>query len=154
MLTGPKFNELENHLLIINKALYGLWSSGLRWHEKLADILRGMGFVPSKGENDIWMQRNGEVYEYIACYVDLCIVAKDPKEITDLLLNKYGYKLKGTGPISYHLGCDYFRDKDNNVEDKMCLGNEREEIKLSTSSKGDSQVGRQDNVTDATPKNS
>ena len=75
-----------------------------------------MGFVPSKGENDIWMRRNGEVYEYIACYVDdLCIVAKDPKETTDLLLNKYGYKLKGTGPISYHLGCDYFRDKDNNL---------------------------------------
>ena len=116
IVAGPEFNELENHLLIINKALYGLRSSGLRWHEKLADTLRDMGFVPSKGENDIWMRRNGEVYEYIACYVDdLCIVAKDPKETTDLLLNKYGYKLKGTGPISYHLGCDYFRDKDNNL---------------------------------------
>ena len=39
------------------------------------------------------------------------------------------------------------------VEDKMCSGNEREEIKPSTSSKGDSQVGREDNVTHATPKN-
>ena len=76
----PKTSELENHLFIINKALYGLRSSGLRWHEKLANILRNIGFVPSKGENDILMQRNGEVYEYIAFYVDdLCIVAKDPK---------------------------------------------------------------------------
>ena len=65
---------------------------------------------------DIWMRRNGEVYEYIACYVDdLCIVAKDPENITNLLHKKYGYKLKGTGPINYHLGCDYFRDKDNNL---------------------------------------
>ena len=40
------------------------------------------------------------------------------------------------------------------VEDKMCSGNEREEIKPSTSSKGGSQVGREDTVTNATPKNS
>ena len=39
IVAGPEFNELENHLLIINKALYGLQSSGLRWHEKLADTL-------------------------------------------------------------------------------------------------------------------
>ena len=40
------------------------------------------------------------------------------------------------------------------VEDKMCSGNERKEIKPSTSNKGDSQVDREDNVTNATPKNS
>ena len=40
------------------------------------------------------------------------------------------------------------------VEDKMCSGNEREEIKPSTSNKGDSQVDGENNVTDATPKNS
>ena len=116
IVAGPEFNELEGHVLIINKALYGLRSSGLRWHEKLADTLRDMGFHPSKVINDIWMRRNGEIYEYIACYVDdLCIVAKDPENITNLLHKKYGYKLKGTGPINYHLGCDYFRDKDNNL---------------------------------------
>ena len=40
------------------------------------------------------------------------------------------------------------------VEDKMCLGNERQEIKPSASNKGDSQADREDNVTDATPNNS
>ena len=40
------------------------------------------------------------------------------------------------------------------AEDKMCSGNEREEIKPSTSSKGGSQVGREDTVTNAMPKNS
>ena len=40
------------------------------------------------------------------------------------------------------------------VEDKMCLGNECKEIKPSTSNKGDSQADREDNVTNATPKNS
>ena len=41
----------------------------------------------------------------------------------------------------------------NIVEDKMCLGNERKEIKPSTSNKGDSQVDGEDNVTDARPDN-
>ena len=36
----------------------------------------------------------------------------------------------------------------------MCSGNERKEIKPSTSNKGDSQIDREDNVTNATPKNS
>ena len=40
------------------------------------------------------------------------------------------------------------------VEDKMCLGNEHKEIKPSTSNKGDSQADGEDNVTNATPKNS
>ena len=28
----------------------------------------------------------------------------------DALISRYSFKLKGTGPISYHLGCDFFRD--------------------------------------------
>ena len=57
------------------------------------------------------MRKNGEVYEYIATYVDdICIVAKDPKEIARQLEEDHKFKLKGTGPISYHLGCDFFRD--------------------------------------------
>ena len=40
------------------------------------------------------------------------------------------------------------------VENKMCLGNERKEIKPSTSNKGDSQVNREDKVINAMPNNS
>jgi hypothetical protein len=39
----------------------------------------------------------GDIYEYIGVYVDdLVIVARNPKEITNTLLGKYGFKLKGT----------------------------------------------------------
>ena len=116
IVAGPELGDLEGHTLIINKALYGLKSSGLRWHEKLADTLRDMGFKPSKAESDIWMRENVGIYEYIAPYVDdLCIAAKNPEEIIKILEKQHGYKLKGTGPIHYHLGCDYFRDKDGNL---------------------------------------
>ena len=118
IIADPEFGELEGHLLLINKALYGLRSSGLRWHERFADTLRDMGFTPSLAEDDIWMRHNGDVYEYIAIYVDdLCIAAKDPKAITDLLAEKYKYKLKGTGPLAFHLGCNFFRDE----SDTLCF---------------------------------
>jgi hypothetical protein len=109
---GPEFQELEGHTLVIFKALYGLRTSGLRWHERFADCLTDMGFKPSKSEPDIWMRKNGEIYEYIAVYVDdLAIAAKDPLTIIDTLTGKHKFKLKGTGPIAFHLGCDFFRDE-------------------------------------------
>ena len=115
---GPEFGEREGHTLVIFKALYGLRSSGLRWHERFADCLRSMGFKPSKAEPDIWMRRNDDVYEYIGVYVDdLAIAAKDPKAITDILTKKHNFKLKGTGPIAFHLGCDFYRDD----EGILCL---------------------------------
>ena len=101
---------------MICKALYGLRTSGLQWHERLADCIRSMGFTSSKAEPDIWIRLNKDVYEYIAVYVDdLAIVAKDPKSICDTLINKHKFKLKGTGPISYHLGMGFVRDDDGTL---------------------------------------
>jgi hypothetical protein len=108
---GPEFGELEGHTLVIYKALYGLRSSGLCWHQRFADVLRALGFNPCKAESDIWMRLNGETYEYLAVYVDdLLIAAKDPRAITKCLEEKHLFKLKGTGPLEYHLGCNYFKD--------------------------------------------
>ena len=58
IIAGKEFGPLEGHLLIIKKALYGLRTSGLRWHDKLSDCLRDLGFTPSKVEPDIWMRNN------------------------------------------------------------------------------------------------
>lgn len=111
IIAGPEFGPREGHVLIIQKALYGLKSSGLRWHERFADVLRSMGFFPSKAEPDIWMRDRGDHYEYIGVYVDdLVLCSKNPKEIISELVEKHAFKLKGTGPISFHLGCDFFRD--------------------------------------------
>ena len=38
-----------------------------------------------------------------------------PKELTDILEKKYKFKLKGTGPISIHIGMDFTRDEDNTL---------------------------------------
>jgi hypothetical protein len=48
------------------------------------------------------------VYEYVAVHIDdLLIAAKDPSSITKSLKEHHDFNLKGTGPLQYHLGCDY-----------------------------------------------
>ena len=122
-VAGPEFGEFEGHTLVIRKALYGLKSSGKCWHDKLHDVLIDMGFFPSKAEEDIWMRDCGDHYEYIAVYVDdLLIASKEPQGIIDALTSKpNNFKLKGTGPLTFHLGCDFFRDE----EGLLCFGPKR-----------------------------
>jgi hypothetical protein len=91
--------------------------SGLRWHERFADCLLNEGFSPCNAEPDIWMRLNGDLYEYVATYVDdLCLGMLDPKPFTDTLQKKYNFKLKGTGPIDFHLGQSFSRNEDGEME--------------------------------------
>ena len=118
IVAGPEFKELEGHILIIYKALYGLKSSGARWHDVLFDVLTDMGFSPSKADPDIWMRKapGEDCYEYIAVYVDdLAIISTDPGNICKILKEKYNFKLKGDGPIDFHLGCCYTKDSDGTL---------------------------------------
>jgi hypothetical protein len=119
-VAGGEFGELAGHTFMILKAQYGLKSSGRRWHERLFDVLISMGFKPSKAEEDIWMRDMGDHYEYIASYVDdLAIASRNPQAIIDALEGApNNFKLKGTGPMTFHLGCDYFRDADGT----LCVG--------------------------------
>jgi Reverse transcriptase (RNA-dependent DNA polymerase) len=83
IIAGPKFGKREGHILVISKALYGLQSSGARWHDRFADYIRELGFFPCKAKPDIWMRKKGSIYKYIAVYVDdLAIAMKNPKEFT------------------------------------------------------------------------
>ena len=68
--------------------------------------------MATKAENDIWVKRVDNGYEYIVRYVDdLGIASKNLEKIIGELESIYKLKLKGSGPIKYHLGCDFQRDK-------------------------------------------
>ena len=45
---GPEFEELQGHVFVMYKALYGTRSGGACWHDKFFDILHHMGFKTSK----------------------------------------------------------------------------------------------------------
>jgi hypothetical protein len=119
-IAGPEFGDQKGHTMVVVKALYGLKSSGKCWHDRLFEVLSDMGFFPSKAEPDIWMRAAVDHYEYIACYVDdLLIASKKPQAIIMALeAGPHQFLLKGTGPVKFHLGCDYFRDEDGT----LCVG--------------------------------
>ena len=50
------------------------------------------------------------MYEYVAMYVDdLLVVMENPAEFIEILKSEYKYKIKGDGPLEYHLGTNYER---------------------------------------------
>ena len=62
------------------------------------------------------MRDKGDHYECIAVHVDdLLIASRDPEAIIKALTEEHQFKLKGTGPISFHLGCDFGRDEDGTL---------------------------------------
>ena len=116
IVAGPEFRELEGYCLLVHKALYGLQSSGARWHDKFATCMRAEGFFPCHAEPDIWMRPAGDHYKYVAVYVDdLAFAVDNPQQFVDRLRDKHNFKLKGTGPIDYHLGANFLRDQDGTL---------------------------------------
>ena len=66
--------------------------------------------MPSLAEASIYMRKcstdGADHYKYVATYVeDLAIVMKDPQSLIDqLTVSPYHFKLKGSGPLNFHLG--------------------------------------------------
>jgi hypothetical protein len=100
VIAGPEFGEeRQGHAMVIVKALYGLRTSSARFHEKFADTLLSMNFLPCKADPDVWMRDCDTHYEYVCMYVDdLAVMMKDPSLFfAELKVRKY--KLKGVGEI-------------------------------------------------------
>ena len=96
---------MKGHYLIIVKSLYGLKTSGARWHEALSATLRQHKFLPSKADPDIWMRKNKKSYEYIVVYVDdLLLIGQDAQNVLKVITSVY--LVKGKSFPSYHLGGD------------------------------------------------
>ena len=78
--------------------------------------MREEGFFPSKADSCVWMREKNGVYEYVATYVDdLACAMHDANGFLKKLTEHYKFKLKGVGPISFHLGCDFTRDPDGTL---------------------------------------
>jgi hypothetical protein len=107
---GTEFGDLTGHTLVIYKALYGLGSSGQCCHHRFADVFRSLACVRCKSETDILIRLNNSIYEYVAVYVDdLLFAAHNPSSIYNALTDQHQFKLNVTGPLGYHLVCDFFK---------------------------------------------
>ena len=75
-----------------------------------------LSFRPCKADPCVWLREKKDKYEYIAIYVDdLLIASEEPQKIIHDLKEKFKLKIKGDGPLEYHLGCDYKLDKDGTL---------------------------------------
>ena len=82
IIAGPEFEKLQGHILVIHKALYGLKSSGLRWSQRIHDIMLELNFTSCKADPCLWLRKMRDKYEYIAIYVnDLLITSPEPTAI-------------------------------------------------------------------------
>ena len=112
-VAGPEFKAYghEGHMMLIDKALYGMETSGISYHNLFAQVMLSMGFWPSKADSDIWMRDKDDHYEYLCVYVDDYLYAgKDPDGFHESL-RTLNFKLKGCGEPKYHLGGDFGRVK-------------------------------------------
>ena len=77
-----------------------------------------MGFSPCKADPCVWlrMAKCSTKYEYVAIYVDdLLITCTCASEFIHTLKRKHNLKIKGDGPLKYHLGYDYNLDLDGTL---------------------------------------
>ena len=62
------------------------------------------------------MRANGEIYECAAVHIDdLGFAMKEPQKFVDMPEKKPKFKLKGTGPLEFHLGADFYHDPDGTL---------------------------------------
>jgi Reverse transcriptase (RNA-dependent DNA polymerase). len=95
-------------IAIIVHALYGLTTSAEHYRTLFADFLRGLGFVPTRYDRDVWMRlrESGDGYDYICTHVDdFKIVAKDPERWMEMI--KGTFLVKESGERDYYLGNNY-----------------------------------------------
>ena len=55
-MAGPEFDDLEGLILVMDKVLHGRRTAGACCHDCLFDVLKKMGFGPSKAGPDVWMR--------------------------------------------------------------------------------------------------
>ena len=109
-VAGKEFGAEEGQIMIIERALYGLKSSGAAWRSHLAETLGNLGFKQSKADPDVWLRENcapkGEpYYEMMLVYVDdLLYISHDTKPIMDSIKGTYRLKEDSLKPPDKYLG--------------------------------------------------
>jgi hypothetical protein len=132
----------------VDKALYGLKTSGARFHAHLSDNLHSLGFKPTRFDPDVWIRPNGaQYYDYIGTHTDdlLCVSHRADEIMNDI---RGIYEIKKVEEPSFHLGCDYRKNKDGTwsvgteTYVKEALKKVKEILGKETTEDGNDRLGR------------
>lgn len=107
---GIEFGAMAGKILVVEKALYGLKSSGAAFRAFLAETIDSMGFKSSMADPDIWLRPaikadGEEYYEYLICYVDDVLgVSAEAKELLKEIQRDFKLKKDKIEPPEIYLG--------------------------------------------------
>ena len=126
-IAGPEFGSNQGRPAVIIRALYGLKSSGARWRDHFASILKELGFVNSRADPDAWMRKatkpDGLKYwEYVLCYMnDILAISHLPQSIMDDISKYVKFKSGSVQAPEHYLGADILRHTihDGNLDTPM-----------------------------------
>ena len=85
-----------------------------------------MNFISSQADPCIWLRKNSKLNldDYVVVMLMIYVLLhKNPKELISILKSKSHLKVKGDGPVTYHLGADCFHDPDGTMvcQPKKCI---------------------------------
>ena len=115
---GNEFGKHQGCVVRIRKALYGLATSARQWSLALGDVLKEIGFVPTRADPDLWIRptEDNKSYDYIATHVDdLIIASKNPEQYIDKLKINFPLRHVEENP-DFYLGNNMLTRDDSTVK--------------------------------------
>jgi len=98
----------DNKVCRLRKSLYGFKQASRQWFTKLKDTLLSLGFVQSKNDYSLFLNKTSTNITILAVYVDdILITGSDCKEIQHVkhhLNEQFG--IKDVGSLHYFLGLE------------------------------------------------
>jgi len=100
----------------LNKSIYGLKQSPMRWNQCFSEFLAEFGLIQSKADPCIYCKQDPEDTIYISIYVDdvLCVTKKPQtsKRLMEAIKNRFDMRIE---QVSNYVGLEISRDKDFSV---------------------------------------
>ncbi|KAG9103255.1 hypothetical protein FRC06_011583, partial [Ceratobasidium sp. 370] len=117
-LTGiPGYTDLENSMLELHKAVYGLGQSHARWGNLLRDTLTSIGWEPTQSDSCIYIRArpyadgHGFEWSYLCIYVDDILIIVRPTYIDSIKNELMGlFKAKDLGHTKHYMGLKIKQD--------------------------------------------
>ena len=117
----------KNPVCKIEKALYGLRQSGLKWYQKLTTKLLKLNLKPSQYDPCLFMNREDDNIILVTVYVDDLLIATYNKSwLTQIKVSlSESFEMKDLGPVKTCLGIEFKQ----NIKQHTVFLHQREFIK-------------------------
>ena len=111
------FNVGPNHMIKLNKSLYGTRNAGYLWWEDLKTELLSQGFIQSTHDPCLFSRTKDGYTTYLATWVDDVLVVSSDPNVEDLLktLKRHKFDIQTFEDLTWYLGLDINHDAERGI---------------------------------------